>query len=102
MEVPELRRAAMSNLEVHHRKLLTQSGDDSEEDLITLCVADALGRSHSNEISGGVVGERTGRLFGDFFPAGEDASLALFLSVSFFTLTRGLLASGASWEPEGL
>jgi len=30
---------AMSNLEVHHRKFRTQSGDDSEQNLITLCSA---------------------------------------------------------------
>jgi len=30
---------AMSNLEVHHRKLRSQSGDDSEQNLITLCTA---------------------------------------------------------------
>lgn len=29
----------MSNLEVHHKKLRSQSGDDSEQNLITLCVA---------------------------------------------------------------
>ena len=28
---------AMSNLEVHHRELRSQSGDDSEQNLITLC-----------------------------------------------------------------
>jgi 5-methylcytosine-specific restriction endonuclease McrA len=27
----------MSNLEVHHKQFLSQSGDDSEENLITLC-----------------------------------------------------------------
>ena len=30
---------AMSNLEVHHKELRSQSGDDSEENLITLCAA---------------------------------------------------------------
>jgi len=30
---------AMSNLEVHHRELRSQSGDDSEQNLITLCTA---------------------------------------------------------------
>ena len=30
---------AMSNLEVHHRKLRSHSGADSEENLITLCTA---------------------------------------------------------------
>jgi len=29
---------AMSNLEVHHREFRSHSGDDSEENLITLCV----------------------------------------------------------------
>ena len=28
---------AMSNLEVHHKEFRSQSGDDSEENLITLC-----------------------------------------------------------------
>jgi 5-methylcytosine-specific restriction endonuclease McrA len=28
---------AMSNLEVHHKDLRSQSGDDTEENLITLC-----------------------------------------------------------------
>jgi 5-methylcytosine-specific restriction endonuclease McrA len=28
---------AMSNLEVHHKELRSHSGDDSEENLITLC-----------------------------------------------------------------
>ncbi len=27
----------MENLEIHHRKFRSQSGDDSEENLITLC-----------------------------------------------------------------
>ena len=30
---------ALSNLEVHHRELRSQSGDDSEQNLITLCSA---------------------------------------------------------------
>ena len=30
---------AMSNLEVHHKRFRSQSGDDSEENLITLCSA---------------------------------------------------------------
>jgi len=34
---------ALSNLEVHHRELRSRSGDDSEENLITLCAA-----CHSN------------------------------------------------------
>jgi 5-methylcytosine-specific restriction endonuclease McrA len=29
----------MSNLEVHHKEFRSQSGDDSDENLITLCVA---------------------------------------------------------------
>jgi ATP-dependent DNA helicase RecQ len=29
----------MSNLEVHHREFRSQAGDDSEENLITLCSA---------------------------------------------------------------
>jgi len=29
----------MSNLEVHHREFRSRSGDDSEENLITLCTA---------------------------------------------------------------
>jgi len=29
----------MSNLEVHHREFRSQSGDDSEQNLITLCSA---------------------------------------------------------------
>jgi len=28
---------AMANLEVHHKELRSQSGDDSEQNLITLC-----------------------------------------------------------------
>jgi 5-methylcytosine-specific restriction endonuclease McrA len=30
---------SMSNLEVHHKELRSQSGEDSEQNLITLCVA---------------------------------------------------------------
>jgi 5-methylcytosine-specific restriction endonuclease McrA len=30
---------AMSNLEVHHKQFRSRSGDDSEENLITLCTA---------------------------------------------------------------
>ena len=30
---------AMSNLEVHHKEFRSRSGDDSEHNLITLCVA---------------------------------------------------------------
>jgi len=30
---------AMSSLEVHHRELRSQSGDDAEQNLITLCTA---------------------------------------------------------------
>jgi len=29
----------MLNLEVHHKELRSRSGDDSEQNLITLCVA---------------------------------------------------------------
>ena len=29
----------MSNLEVHHRELRSQSGDDTEQNLIALCTA---------------------------------------------------------------
>lgn len=29
----------MSNLEIHHREFRSHSGDDSEENLITLCMA---------------------------------------------------------------
>ena len=29
----------MANLEVHHKEFRSQSGDDSEENLITLCTA---------------------------------------------------------------
>jgi 5-methylcytosine-specific restriction endonuclease McrA len=29
----------MSNLEVHHKRFRSQSGDDSEQNLITLCTA---------------------------------------------------------------
>ena len=30
---------ALSNLEVHHREFRSQSGDDAEQNLITLCTA---------------------------------------------------------------
>ena len=30
---------SLSNLEVHHKELRSQSGDDSDQNLITLCVA---------------------------------------------------------------
>ena len=30
---------AMANLEVHHRRFRSRAGDDSEENLITLCVS---------------------------------------------------------------
>jgi 5-methylcytosine-specific restriction endonuclease McrA len=30
---------ALSHLEVHHRELRSQSGDDAEQNLITLCTA---------------------------------------------------------------
>jgi ATP-dependent DNA helicase RecQ len=36
----------MSNLEVHHKKFRSHSGDDSEENLITLCVC-CHGETHS-------------------------------------------------------
>ncbi len=35
----------MSNLEVHHREFRSHSGDDSEENLITLC-SDCHRRNH--------------------------------------------------------
>ena len=35
----------MSNLEVHHKQFRSHSGDDSEENLITLCV-DCHGEMH--------------------------------------------------------
>ena len=38
MEMPEL-PAPMSNLEVHHREFRSQSGDDAEQNLVTLCAA---------------------------------------------------------------
>jgi 5-methylcytosine-specific restriction endonuclease McrA len=37
---------ALSNLEVHHKEFRSQSGDDSEENLITLC-AECHGRIHN-------------------------------------------------------
>lgn len=37
---------AMTNLEVHHRKFRGRAGDDSEENLITLCVS-CHGKMHS-------------------------------------------------------
>jgi 5-methylcytosine-specific restriction endonuclease McrA len=36
----------LSNLEVHHKEFRSQSGDDSEENLITLC-ADCHARAHN-------------------------------------------------------
>jgi len=33
------RCGAMSNLEVHHKELRSQAGDDSEPNLMTLCTA---------------------------------------------------------------
>jgi ATP-dependent DNA helicase RecQ len=36
----------ISNLEVHHKQFRSQSGDDSEENLITLCTA-CHAQSHS-------------------------------------------------------
>jgi len=37
----------MANLEVHHKKFRSHSGDDSEENLITLCRA-CHGATHAN------------------------------------------------------
>ena len=39
---------ALSNLEVHHKEFRSQSGDDSEENLITLC-AECHGRMHNGK-----------------------------------------------------
>jgi 5-methylcytosine-specific restriction endonuclease McrA len=36
----------MLNLEIHHRQFRSHSGDDSEENLITLCVACHAGVHH--------------------------------------------------------
>ena len=41
---------AMVNLEVHHKELRSQSGDDAESNLITLCSACHAG-VHSGRIS---------------------------------------------------
>ena len=38
---------AMTNLEVHHKEFRSQSGDDSEENLITLCFACHANAHHS-------------------------------------------------------
>jgi 5-methylcytosine-specific restriction endonuclease McrA len=38
---------AMSNLEVHHKELRSQSGHDREENLITLCTACHADLHHS-------------------------------------------------------
>jgi len=38
---------SMSNLEVHHKQFRSHSGDDSEENLITLCTA-CHNEAHSN------------------------------------------------------
>jgi len=38
---------AMSNLEVHHMEFRSHSGDDSEENLITLCAACHQGAHHN-------------------------------------------------------
>jgi 5-methylcytosine-specific restriction endonuclease McrA len=40
----------MSNLEVHHKAFRSQSGDDSEENLITLCVR-CHAATHEDEIT---------------------------------------------------
>ena len=45
---------ALSNLEVHHREFRSQSGDDVEQNLITLCTAChsiVHQRSHSTSVS---------------------------------------------------
>jgi len=38
---------AMSNLEVHHKEFRSQSGDDSEQNLITLCTNCHSGIHHA-------------------------------------------------------
>jgi 5-methylcytosine-specific restriction endonuclease McrA len=38
----------MPNLEIHHKKFRSHSGDDSEENLITLCMA-CHNETHNNE-----------------------------------------------------
>ena len=55
------RCGAMSNLEVHHRELRSQSGDDAEQNLITLCTA-----CHSIRASGN--GLKTGSAMGTQVP----------------------------------
>jgi ATP-dependent DNA helicase RecQ len=41
---------AMSNLEVHHKKFRSHSGDDSDENLISLCTAcHAIAHHHRNK-----------------------------------------------------
>jgi 5-methylcytosine-specific restriction endonuclease McrA len=40
---------AMSNLEVHHREFRSQAGDDSEQNLITLC-AGCHAEAHKSRI----------------------------------------------------
>jgi 5-methylcytosine-specific restriction endonuclease McrA len=42
---------ALSNLEVHHKEFRSQSGGDSEENLMTLC-AECHGRIHRGETNG--------------------------------------------------
>jgi len=40
----------MSNLEVHHKQFRSHSGDDSDENLITLCTAcHAIAHHHRNK-----------------------------------------------------
>jgi 5-methylcytosine-specific restriction endonuclease McrA len=41
---------AMSNLEVHHKEFRSHSGDDSEENLITLCITCHAGVHHISSI----------------------------------------------------
>jgi 5-methylcytosine-specific restriction endonuclease McrA len=40
----------MSNLEVHHSKFRSQTGDDSEQNLITLCSACHATVHHTREV----------------------------------------------------
>jgi 5-methylcytosine-specific restriction endonuclease McrA len=39
---------SMTNLEVHHQKFRSKSGEDTEENLITLC-ADCHGKAHGRQ-----------------------------------------------------
>jgi len=53
----------MSNLEVHHKQFRCHSGDDSEENLITLCAAcDAVAHHPETKLIGREPGERSVRL----------------------------------------